>query len=101
MTKKLETNKAEAGVNTPVDEGIRLLYDHIRLKFIDNVKAIAESQKPETLLKMIQTCKEIQPANISNQELWSTVQKVRQEVLGRKPGKPVRPGTSKRRRVQP
>jgi hypothetical protein len=99
VTKKLETDKAQA--KTPLDGNVRLLYDHIRLVFIDNVKAIADSQKPETLLKMIQSCKEIQPADASNQELWTTVQKVRQEVLGRKPDKAAKPSSPKRRKVQP
>lgn len=101
MAKKLAIKKAEAEAETPLDENVRLLYDHIRLVFIDNVKAIAESQKPETLLKMIQSCKEIQPADASNRELWATVQKVRQEVMGAKPDKPARPLAPKRRKVQP
>jgi hypothetical protein len=77
-----------------IDPGLQLLYDHIKLTFIANAIRIAESQKPETLLKMIQTCKEIQPVDGSQKELWQIVQKVRHELLTRKDNtssKPVAP----------
>jgi transposase len=91
-----------AEAETPVGEDVQLLNDFIELVFIANVKAIAKDQKRETLLKMIQSCKEIQPADSSNQELWATVQKVRREVMGGKPpDKPVKPSSTKRRKVQP
>jgi hypothetical protein len=99
VTRKCESNEAE--VERAVDENIRLLYEHIKHLFIINAPVIAESQKPETLLKMIQSCKEIQPVNRSNEELWKTVQKVRQEVFGRKSDTPAKPEPSKRRRVKP
>lgn len=98
MTKRNETTEAEA--ERRGDENIRLLYEHIKHLFIINASIIAESQKPETLLKMIQSCKEIQPVNRSNEELWKTVQKVRQEVLGRKSDPPVKPEPTKRRRAR-
>ncbi len=82
MIKK--SDKSEAETERPVDEDVRLLYDHIMLVCLNNARVIFESQKPETLLKMIQSCKEIQPVNRSNEELWKTVQKVRQEVFGTK-----------------
>jgi hypothetical protein len=99
VTKRNETTEAEA--EATVDENIHLLYEHIKHLFIINARVIAESQKPETLLKMIQSCKEIQPVDRSNEEVWKTVQKVRQEVLGQKSGTPAKPEPSKRRRVKP
>jgi len=96
-----KSDKGEAETERPVDENVRLLYEHIKQVFVTNACVIAKSQKPETLLKMIQSCKEIQPVNRSNEELWKTVQKVRQEVLGPKGDSSPKPSTSKRRKVQP
>ena len=79
-----EQEKEEALEVGTVDPELQLLYDHIKLKFIANANKIADSQKPETLLKMIQSCKEIQPVDNSQKELWQIVQKVRQELLTRK-----------------
>jgi hypothetical protein len=95
-----KSGNGETEKEQPVDENVRLLYEHIRLVFIANARVIAESQKPEILLKMIQSCKQIQPVNRSNEELWKTVQKVRQEVLGGKPEAPAKPSPTKRRKAQ-
>ena len=86
--------------NASVDENLRLLYDHIKLVFIANVQSIARSQKPETLLKMIQSCKEIQPVDNANRELWEIVQRVRQEVLGGKHAATQKAASSRRRRTK-
>lgn len=67
-----------------VDPSLQLLYDHIKLTFLANARRIVEDQKPETLLKMIQSCKEIQPVDGSQKELWKIVQKVRHELLAGK-----------------
>ena len=83
-----------------VDPGLQLLYDHIKLTFIANANKIAESQKPETLLKMIQTCKEIQPVDGSQKELWRIVQKVRHELLASKDNTPSKPVAPIRRRTR-
>jgi hypothetical protein len=80
------------------DPGLQLLYDHVKLTFVANARNIAESQKPEALLKMIQACKEIQPVDHSNQELWRIVQKVRKEILGGKVGADKKVDPPKRRR---
>jgi len=83
------------------DPGLQLLYDHIKLTFVANAQNIAERQKPEALLKMVQACKEIQPVDRSNQELWRIVQKVRKEILGGKTAadKKVDPPNRRRRRT--
>ena len=83
-----------------VDPGVQLLYDYIKLTFIANANKIAESQKPETLLKMIQACKEIQPVDGSHKELWRIVQKVRHELLARKESPPSKPAAPIRRRTR-
>lgn len=82
------------------DPSLQLLYNHIKMTFVANARKIAESQKPEALLKMIQACKEIQPVDRSNQELWRIVQKVRKEILGGKTAvdKKVDPPNRRRRR---
>lgn len=81
-----------------VDPGLQLLYDHIKLTFIANARRIAEDQKPETLLKMIQSCKEIQPVDASQKELWQIVQKVRHELLAGKSTAQSKSETPTRRR---
>lgn len=90
MTKKNEKEKSP----TDDDPGLQLLYEHIRRQFVNNAEAISKSEKPERLLKMIQTCKELQPVNSSNKELWKLIQKVRTEVMGAKPT-PRRKATSR------
>lgn len=98
MTKKAPAveNKPDA----PADENLQLLYNHIKLVFIANAQSIARSQKPETLLKMIQSCKEIQPVDNTNRELWEIVQKVRQQVLGGKSAAGEKAASHKRRRTK-
>ena len=78
------------------DENIQLLHDHIREQFVHNARIIAENEKPERLLKMIQTCPKLKPPTPTNKELWKIVQKVRREVLGGD-SKPVRKATSRRK----
>ncbi|MEW5795792.1 MAG: hypothetical protein AB1772_05475, partial [Candidatus Zixiibacteriota bacterium] len=97
MTKK--SRKRAECPDSAANERVRLLYDHIRLTFIANASQIAAGQKPETLLKMIQTCQEIQPVDRKNEELWKTVQKVRQEVLGKKPAEAAPAGPPKKPRA--
>ncbi|MCX6834938.1 MAG: hypothetical protein NTW07_07365 [candidate division Zixibacteria bacterium] len=82
MTKRRMEAAGDGGES--VDPSLQLLYDHIKLTFIANARRIAEGQKPETLLKMIQSCKEIQPVDGSQKELWQIVQKVRHELLADK-----------------
>jgi len=98
VTKK--THKVAESADSAVNENIQLLYDHIRLTFIANAPKIVAGQKPETLLKMIQACQDIQPVDRTNEELWKTVQKVRQEVLGKKPTDGNKAGTGKTRRAR-
>jgi len=83
-----------------VDPGLQLLYDHIRLTFIANAERIAASQKPETLLKMIQSCKEIQPVDSSQKELWQIVQRVRSELLAGKNNQAGKPSPAARRKAR-
>jgi len=77
------------------DNGIQLLYDHIRKQFVRNARIIAENEKPERLLRMIQTCPELEPVTRANKELWKIVEKVRRQVLGDK-SKPGSKNSSKR-----
>jgi hypothetical protein len=81
-----------------IEPDLQLLYDHIKLTFIANARKIAEGQKPETLLKMIQSCKEIQPVDSSQKELWQIVQKVRHELLVGKSSAQKKSDTPTRRR---
>jgi hypothetical protein len=92
--------KADADGVEPVDPGLQLLYDHIKLTFIANASRIAKDQKPETLLKMIQACKEIQPVDGSQKELWQIVQKVRHELLAGKSGGQNKSDAPTRRRAR-
>lgn len=75
-TKKSTTDSAER-----IDPGLQELYDHIRLQCEANYKAIFKNEKPERLLKMLQTCPELKPVPPDNKELWRIVQKVRKEIL--------------------
>jgi hypothetical protein len=78
--------KKKVGSRAKPDDGaaIQDLYDHIRLQFIANAAVIAKNEKPERLLKMIQNCKELEPVDRSNKELWKLIQKVRHDVLASK-----------------
>ena len=78
------------------DEGILLLHDHIREQFVHNARVIADNEKPERLLKMIQTCPKLKPPTPTDKELWKIVQRVRREVLGGS-SKPKRKTTSRRK----
>lgn len=98
MTKR--TVEADGDGGGSVDPGLQLLYDHIKLTFIANASRIAEGQKPETLLKMIQSCKEIQPVDGSQKELWKIVQKVRHELLAGKNGAQCKSDAPTRRRAR-
>ena len=73
------TNKPAA--TAQLDAGLRELYDHVRLQFVANADAVARNEKPERLLKMLQTCPELKPVPPDNKELWRIVQKVRKEIL--------------------
>jgi len=89
-------NKARSEDEPAADEGIQLLHDHIREQFVHNARIIAENEKPERLLKMIQTCPKLKPPTPTNKELWKIVQKVRREVLG-SDSKPDSKKTSRRK----
>jgi len=79
----LATKKRAQATGEPLeDKGIHLLHEHIREQFVHNARIIAENEKPERLLKMIETCPKLKPVTRANKELWEIVQKVRQEVLG-------------------
>ena len=77
MTKKTKVINGEADEN----KGIRLLQDHIRLQFVANADTIARNEKPERLLKMIQSCPELKTVTKANKELWRIVEKVRHDLL--------------------
>ena len=98
MTK--QRMKAEGEGRESIDPGLQLLYDHIKLTFITNASRIAEGQKPEILLKMIQSCKEIQPVDSSQKELWQIVQKVRHELLAGKSSAQNKSNAPTRRRAR-
>lgn len=49
-----------------------------------NARVIADNEKPERLLKMIQNCPRLKPPTRTNKELWEIVRKVRREVMGEK-----------------
>jgi hypothetical protein len=75
-------NRSKKGdTDARLDPGLQDLYDHIRLQFVANAGAIAKNEKPERLLKMLQTCPELKPAAADNKELWRIVQRVRKEIL--------------------
>ena len=88
--------KARSDDEPAADESIQLLNDHIREQFVHNARIIADNEKPERLLKMIQTCPKLKPPTPTNKELWKIVQKVRREVLGGD-SKPDRKPTSRRK----
>lgn len=94
--------KKKVRLDTKSDDGaaIQDLYDHIRLQFIANAEVIARNEKPERLLKMIQTCKELEPVDRSNKELWKLIQKVRHDVLASKTESHRKTGSKQRRKVQ-
>ncbi len=79
----LAIKKPKETVGEPVaNEGLQELYAHIRLQFVANAGIIAENEKPERLLKMIQSCPDLKPVKRANKELWEIVEKVRRDLLG-------------------
>lgn len=96
MATKKKEQKERTDDEPTADENIQLLHDHIREQFVHNARIIAENEKPERLLKMIQTCPKLKPPTRTNKELWKIVQKVRREVLGRE-AKPARKTTTRRK----
>ena len=93
--KKAGTDDAE---KTSVDPNVQLLHDIIVQTFVSNAATIAKYQKPEALLKMIQTCDELKPIDRSNQELWKLIQKARRAMLAE--GKTAGRKTRSRRKVK-
>ncbi len=76
----MATRKAAAQPET--DENLDLLYGLIRQLFVHHAATVARNEKPERLLKMIQTCPELKPVKRANKELWQLLKKVRRDVIG-------------------
>jgi len=67
----LATKKRAQATGEPLeDKGIHLLHEYIREQFVHNARIIAENEKPERLLKMIETCPKLKPVTRANKELW-------------------------------
>ena len=74
-------SKATGSRPDDLDESLDLFYEHARQLFIHNVAIIARNEKPERIIKMLQSCPELKPVTRSNKALWQLLQKVRREVM--------------------
>jgi hypothetical protein len=72
----------KSAVQAEANEDLDLVYGAIRKLFVHHADIVARNEKPERLLKMIQSCPELKPVKRANKELWQLLKKVRRDVMG-------------------